>query len=388
MRKFFDDSKGSEFADISSIGIANVVGSAISAIFWLFIASIMSAENYGEISYFIAIASVVSAIGMIGGDYVVTVYTAKKIRVQSSIFLISLINAGIAASVLFVIFQYSSVSLYVIGYVIFNLAIAELLGRKSYKTYSKYFIIQKILLVGFSLPLFYAIGPQGVILGMALSFLPFINIIYQVFKNIKIDFTLLKPRLGFLLNNYGRDLAQTFSYQTDKIIVAPLFGFALLGNYYLGLQILAVLTLLPSVILQYILPQDATGKSNKKLKKIGVLISLGFAVIGFVVSPFIIPIFFPEFGEAVQIIQIVSLAIVPRTISAIFVSEFLGREKSKFVIIGSMIYLSIQIPSIFVLGEFLGIIGVAIALVLGEVFQAIFLFVSSRFTLESNEMKK
>lgn len=380
MKEFFNKiRKIKEFRDISSLGIANLTGGAISGIFWLYLASIMSSENYGEISYFIAIASVVSAIGMTGGDYTITVYSAKKVKIQSTVFLISLINTIISAIILFLIFQKTAVSLYVIGYVIFNLSLAEILGRKYYRTFSKYFIVQKILLVVFSLPLYYLLGPQGVILGIFFSFLPFINRIYKGFKEYRIDFSILKPRLGFLLNNYGRNLAQMLSYQTDKIIVAPLFGFALLGNYYLGIQFLALLTLLPSITLQYLLPQDATNIPNTKLKKLAIIISALLAITVFLLSPTILPIIFPVFTEAVQIIQIISLAIVPRTVSAIYASQLLGKEKSKFVIIGAGIYLMIQIPAIFLLGDIIGINGVAVALVLGETFQAGFLTISNKY---------
>ena len=43
--------------DLASIGFANIVGSGISAIFWLYIAAVIEPEQYGEIHYFIAIAA-------------------------------------------------------------------------------------------------------------------------------------------------------------------------------------------------------------------------------------------------------------------------------------------------------------------------------------------
>ena len=39
--------------DMSTIGIASIVGSAISAIFWIYLAALMGAENYGEMGYYI-----------------------------------------------------------------------------------------------------------------------------------------------------------------------------------------------------------------------------------------------------------------------------------------------------------------------------------------------
>ena len=77
-----------------------------------------------------------------------------------------------------------------------------------------------------------------------------------------------------MTNSYILDFSRTFSGQTDKLIVAPMLGFALLGNYQLGLQLLSLLSILPSIVYQYTLPHDATGRSNKKLKKITILVSV------------------------------------------------------------------------------------------------------------------
>ena len=45
------------FKGLALIGSADIIGNAISAIFWLVIASLLLVEEYGEISYFLAIAS-------------------------------------------------------------------------------------------------------------------------------------------------------------------------------------------------------------------------------------------------------------------------------------------------------------------------------------------
>ena len=83
-------------------------------------------------------------------------------------------------------------------------------------------------MVGFSLFFYYYIGLEGVILGIALSFFPYIKRIYSSMKNDKIDFSLVRPRIGFIINSYALDLSRTFSGYTDKLIIAPLFGFAII----------------------------------------------------------------------------------------------------------------------------------------------------------------
>ena len=77
--------------DVSTIGIVDISTNIISAIFWLFVASTLGAEKYGEISYFIAIASIASTAALLGTENIMTVLTAKKINAQSTIyFLVSI----------------------------------------------------------------------------------------------------------------------------------------------------------------------------------------------------------------------------------------------------------------------------------------------------------
>ena len=46
------------------------------------------------------------------------------------------------------------------------------------------------------------IGFEGVVLGFGLSMLIFSSIVLKQLKNTKIDFKILKPRFGFMINNY------------------------------------------------------------------------------------------------------------------------------------------------------------------------------------------
>ena len=333
----------------------------------------LGAEQYGEVSYYIAIAGIASTISFLGLGNVVIVYTAKGEKIQPPTFVIGVISSVIAVIAVFLIFSQIGISLYVLGYVIFSLATAEILGKKQYRNYSTYLVTQKILMVGFALFFYYYMGLEGVILGIGLSFFPYLTRIYKSLRKDKLDFSLIRPRIGFIMNSYVLDLTRTFSGYTDKLIVAPLFGFAILGNYQLGIQVLAILTILPGIVYQYILPRDSSGDSNKKLKKLTITVSIILAGLGFILAPIILPILFPKFTEAIEVIQIVSISVIPSTINLMYISKFLGNELSKIVLIGSGVFLLVQIISIFILGELIGVNGVAMALVLGASAEAIFL---------------
>ena len=77
------------FTDISGlknvgiIGIGNLVGSAISALFWIYLAALLGAENYCELGYYISIAGLATSISFIGGPMAITVLTAKKVKIES-----------------------------------------------------------------------------------------------------------------------------------------------------------------------------------------------------------------------------------------------------------------------------------------------------------------
>ncbi len=370
---------------LTTIGISDIIGNVISAVFWLYMASLLGAEEYGQVSYFIAIGGIVSTISLTGAANTLTVYTAKNIKIESTIYITSLIVTSVSAIVISVIFYNLGIIAYVFGAVIFGLGSSEILGKKMYKSYSKYVIAQKLLMVGLAIGFYHLIGINGLILGLGLAFLPYTFRLYRGFKETKIDFSLLRKHYGFITNNYMLTLSSIFSGQFDKIIIVPILGFAILGNYQLGIQLLAILEMLPAMIFKFILPHDATGNPNKKLKKVMILSSVSLAVIGVVVSPVIIPIFFPKFIPTIQIFQIVSLSIIPSTIGLTLISKFLGLGKSKFVLISSLIYTAIQIILILLLGKLYGVNGVATAFVISISIQTIILLFMDRFILEKNQ---
>ena len=364
--------------DLASIGFANIVGSGISAIFWLYLASVIEPTEYGEIHYFIAIAAFAQIISLVGSSNVLTVYTAKKIKIQATLFFISLLVGVVSTIVIIVIFFRFDAGLLVLGYVIFEMVNAVLLGRKAYTEYSKYFLTQKILMVVFGIGFYYLIGFDGILYGLVLSFVPYTILIFREFKETKLDFSLLKSRKGFIINNYAMDISGRMGSSIDKLVVAPLLGFALLGNYSLALQFFIILYVIPTVIYKYLLPQDASGNLNNKLKQTAVLLSVAIAGFGIILFPHIIPNFFPKFIEAVEAIQIMSIAIIPAMFSLLYTSKLLGLEKSKFVLISKIIATSSLIIGFIILGPIFGIIGLASVFVSVSIFEACFLFSISK----------
>ena len=66
--RFLGDGEGkiSRFKDLAAVGTSNSIATRISGVFWIFMASLLGTEGYGQFSYFIAIASIASVITFLG----------------------------------------------------------------------------------------------------------------------------------------------------------------------------------------------------------------------------------------------------------------------------------------------------------------------------------
>ena len=104
--------------NIGILGFSNLVGSGISALFWIYLAGVLGAENYGELSFYISIAGIATSLSFIGGPMAITVLVAKKVKIESTIHLFSILGSIIAAIILYFAFTNIGLSIYVLGAVI------------------------------------------------------------------------------------------------------------------------------------------------------------------------------------------------------------------------------------------------------------------------------
>ena len=363
------------------IGITDITGFTISALFWLHMAALLGAEQYGQITYFVSIGSIVATVSLLGSTNMLSVYVPKKIQLESTVNIISIIVGLIAFVTLFFIFSDLSLSTYVIGMIFFGLASTEILAAKQYNSHPKYLITSKILMVGLSIGLYYLIGIDGIILGLGLALFPYLIRIYHTFKKTAIDFSILRPRWGSYTESFILNISLAFKGSIDKIIIGQMVGFTVLGNYQLGFQLLGIMNMLPIIVFSYILPHDAGGTPNKKLKRLVILSAVGIAIMGIVLAPIIIPHIFPNYIDVVEVVQIFSISVIPFTISMIFTSEFLGNEKIRIVLVGNVIFIVIMVSSIIILGNMFGINGIALSMVLADSAEVIFYFIIKRLQI-------
>lgn len=362
---------------LATIGLSDISGNIITMFFWFYIAATLEPIEYGKIQYLLSIVGITFSIVLIGTQNTITVYSAKKIRVQPALYSLSLIGGVIGFLTLYYIFNKIDIGLLLFGYIISSMVIGDLLGRKLYSNYSKYIMIQKSLTLVLGIGFYHLFGLNGILYALALSYVPFIVEIYKTLKISKIDFTLIRSNANFISNNYAISLTSGFNSQIDRIIIASLIGIAFIGSYSLALQTITILTMTNEIFFKYLLAQDASGIKNMHLKKYIILISILTVVITVLFAPQIIPVVFPKYVDVVNIIQIMSFSIIPSTLTMIMSSQLLGKKNNKFVLFGMLSSLTTLIIGIIGLGLLFGPQGIAFAFVLSATVNTIYLFYGS-----------
>lgn len=230
-------------------------------------------------------------------------------------------------------------------------------------------------MIVFSLTLLQIFGINGIILGYTFSLAIFGILIFKGFREGEINFKLLKDRKNFVVNSYATHVLEVININIDKIIIFPVFGALILGPYQLGFQIFALSMILPKIVTQYTLPHDASGTKNNKLKTYTVISSTIITVLTVILAPIVLPELFPKYNEVIQVIQIMAIAIIPASLTLIITSEFLGNEKSRKVSLSSIVSMTSLSIGIIVLGEYYGLIGMSISLVIAKSLQCAILLI-------------
>jgi O-antigen/teichoic acid export membrane protein len=350
------------------------VGSTfLGAFFWFILASLISVDNYGLANYYIAIASIFAGMATIGLNITVTTYLAKGERKllyeANSLTLVS----GIASALVLSIFQWAS-GLLAAAMIFFNMTTAEILGRKTYKEFAFVTIGQRVAQITLGLVLYFQIGVIGIVIGYFLGSFLFSYKYLVSIKNFSFNITNLREKRNFALHSYGYSLiGQTLTNYLDKVLIGALFGYFALGLYQLGFQFFMFLSLIPGSLQQYLLPEESSGNSKHEIKILGLMLSVVASLAIFALCPYLIANFFPTFTDAIPLVSLMSLSVIPSTIAAILTASFLGNGKSKQVFTAGVIYLASLITCLTIMGLTIGILGLAIAVITAKAIQATYM---------------
>lgn len=343
----------------------------LGGLFWFYFASIIEVESYGLISYWIASTQIITTLGVFGLGVTLTTYVAKGMKeivsqVRAAILLSSIVF-GIATHL---IFGNLSLDFVVIGTMFYTIATSEMLGTKRYREFGIVNASQKVLQIGISLLLVPQGEIEGILIGIAASYMITSYRFYSVFKSLSFHFNLLLQRKQFILSSFGQEIIRISSLALDKIFIGAIFGYTILGMYSLAIQILLVLATVPNIMFAYLLPHDASGNTQKKLKIFGIAVSSFMAIMMAFWGPLLLEKLFPKFVDTPEIIRIVSFAIIPMTLSSVISSMILGKEKAQLMIASAIVLLASQFSLIYILGQMLSFEGIAIALLLAYCIEA------------------
>jgi O-antigen/teichoic acid export membrane protein len=243
--------------------------------------------------------------------------------------------------------------------------------------------------------LYYIFGINGVLLGYGISLLLFsfgfirdyakhdrsalVPILNPDTKKISefLSFRIIKSKSRFIMHAYLTTIAQSLTTYADKLIIAPIFGFSTLGMYQIGFQFLVFLAVIPVSLTQYLIPQESSGVERKGVRKVGLLLSVLFATLLYFILPIVVESFFPAYVEAIPSAQIMIIGVIPMTLTAIINAKLLGNEKSIFVVIGSVVFLSSLFALLYTLGSVYQLIGLAVALLTSLSLQSLTVFALS-----------
>jgi len=360
--------------DLFTLTSSNISASLILSLFWLFIASIMEKPEYGELGFLMSIANVGAAFALFGLRSTVVVYESKKENVFPASFVLVLITASFAAAISFVFTQNLMVSFLIYGMAIFRIILSGINSQQRFKDFAIHILLRAGSTLVLAIILFYILGINGIILGYFIATLPSLRSLPGLLRNKKVEFSVLKSKIGFMLPAYGIRLSDVFVKWGDKIVIGILFDFGLLGSYILAVQYLMLLEALPQAVTIYLTPQEARGQKNKKIKIFTVLISVLITLLSIALVPYGIETLLPQYAESILPMQVLSISLIPFTIISIQKSEFMGKENSKIVLLGNIIQSVSYFVLIILMGINFGIIGIAVGFVISVIARVIFNF--------------
>jgi len=356
--------------NFSFVGIGRSVTIVLQAALYLILAALLEPEIYGELNVILALAATFSSISLFGFNLTLQVNRAKGNSVVSdqviTLFMITTVVATLILAFIDVL-----ASLLCLSASFFIMTQYQLLGIKNYKKFMVNSILKSITFLIIPIGLYFVLEIPGIIIGMAIS--NFIASTY-FFKVIKIrSFFGLKNQIVVLLNNFGAHANNTLLFMVDKLLIAYLFGFFIVGIYQLNLQIFLALGTLPITLGVYLTSEEASGKKHEKLSLIVILASVLLAVLVIILAPILVPYFFPKYTEGIFALQILVTSVIPLCISSIYGSKLIAAESTKVgysavVQIGSILFF------IALLGELYQLEGLSYAVLFSTIINAVFLY--------------
>src|SRR5919198_2632444 len=148
--------------DLVFVTAGNTTGSLVSAIFWLFIASLLTVHDYGLVNYYLSLSLLLSVLSLLGLNTTVITFLSKgneKLKFQAN--QLVLISNCLAIILLLIFIKSLAAGILLLAISFYTMSWAEILGRKENRKYAIVVMSQRFLQVILSLLLYYFIGLNG-----------------------------------------------------------------------------------------------------------------------------------------------------------------------------------------------------------------------------------
>ena len=355
----------------SFVGIGKIIGSGLSAIFYILFALILEPSQYGELAFLIAIAQTTSIFSRFGFNHTITIFQGKQDKnISEQINNFVLLSTSVAS--IFLLFINPFVALLTLSMSFFVMGQHNLLGKSKYKFFMNISILQGLLHLFFVLIMFAFFNLEGILIGMCISNLICCFPFFKSFSKFNFNFGKLRTIWKTSIHNFGVDASTNLSRRIDKIMIAPIFGFTSVGIFQFNTQILFALELIPLALHSFLLSEESRGNKSRKLIFYLLILSIVISICIFFLSPIFVNQFFSQYSDGIFSLQILGFTIIPLTISSIFSAKLqvMGSTKVGFaalIRIGSIIIL---IP---ILGNWFDLAGLSLSLLISSIFYSIFL---------------
>jgi len=357
------------FINFSYVTVGRLVAVTLQAVFYLLFAALLEPEIYGELNYLIALAGTTALISRFGLNFTITIYRAKNnTKISNQINTLALVSISLAAVFLLFINVFAAFLSLAISF--FLMYQGNLLGLKKYKNFMFNAFLRSSSIIIFPILLYFIFDIPGILLGMAIG-----NIIACIpfFKKIKLtSFFQLKNNYKVLIHNFGVNASTELSLTVDKLLVAPLFGFFIVGVYQLNIQILIGLSVLPTILYSFLLSEESSGASHKKITYLAFIVSIIMAILAYVLAPIFVNEFFPKYSEGIFGLQIMIWSIIPLTISSYFNAKLQARESTK-IGYSAIFRIGLLLLLLAWLGQLYGFVGLSLAILFSIISNTIFL---------------
>jgi len=355
--------------NFSRLFVGKTITNSLQAVFFIIFASILAPEEYGQLSYLISIAGVVSVLFRFGFRDSIIVQSAKEnYKVVNQLNVLALLCITIGGISLFWIDKYAALLSFALSLFILNQG--NLIGKKQYKKYFLLAVIRGSFFLIIPLFTYFMFGIPGILLGIALS-----NMIggFDFLRHVKfrIKLTELQINIKTLTHNFAVEASNTLPKWIDKLLILPLLGFTVVGVYQFNLQILLLCTVLPQALHSFVLSEESSGTIHKKIIAIVLGISGILTVLVISIAPLVMENFFPNYVSGIPSLQILMLSLIPQTISYIYAAKLQAAESTK-VGFSVIIKIGFLLLLIYLLAPY-DLIGLSFAVLFSTIAYTIFL---------------